>query len=81
MKIRQIFYRYTDKVEPLSLDEAFLDVTDCHLFKGSATYIAEDIRRAIFEELHLTASAGVAPRDPPGLGDAGDRIFDTPQPG
>ncbi|MGB5445310.1 MAG: DNA polymerase IV [Psychromonas sp.] len=60
-KIREIFFRYTDLVEPLSLDEAFLDVTDCTLFKGSATYIAQDIRRSIFEELNLTASAGVAP--------------------
>lgn len=59
-KIKDIFYRYTDLVEPLSLDEAFLDVTDCTQFKGSATYIAQDIRRAIFEELNLTASAGVA---------------------
>ncbi|WP_019615977.1 DNA polymerase IV [Psychromonas ossibalaenae] len=60
-KIKEIFFRYTDLVEPLSLDEAFLDVSECTLFKGSATYIAQDIRRAIFEELHLTASAGVAP--------------------
>ena len=60
-KIREIFFRYTDLVEPLSLDEAFLDVSDCTLFKGSATYIAQDIRRAIFDELNLTASAGVAP--------------------
>ena len=60
-KIKEIFFRYTDLVEPLSLDEAFLDVSDCTLFKGSATYIAQDIRRAIFEELNLTASAGIAP--------------------
>jgi len=60
-KIRAIFFRYTDLVEPLSLDEAFLDVTDCTLFQGSATYIAQDIRRAISDELNLTASAGVAP--------------------
>lgn len=60
-KIKEIFFRYTDLVEPLSLDEAFLDVTECTQFKGSATYIAEDIRRAIFDELQLTASAGVAP--------------------
>ncbi|HEY7865415.1 MAG TPA: DNA polymerase IV [Psychromonas sp.] len=59
--IRSIFFRYTDLVEPLSLDEAFLDVSDCRLFQGSATYIARDIRRAIFEELNLTASAGIAP--------------------
>ena len=60
-QIREIFSRYTDKVEPLSLDEAYLDVSDCSLFSGSATLIAEDIRRAIFEETQLTASAGVAP--------------------
>ena len=60
-KIKEIFFRYTSLVEPLSLDEAFLDVSDCTLFKGSATYIAQDICRAIFEELHLTASAGIAP--------------------
>ncbi|WP_413702330.1 DNA polymerase IV [Psychromonas sp. KJ10-10] len=60
-QIKEIYARYTHLIEPLSLDEAFLDVTDCQLFQGSATYIAEDIRRAIFEELNLTASAGVAP--------------------
>ena len=60
-QIRQIFGRYTDLVEPLSLDEAFLDVSDSELFKGSATRIAEDIRKTIKNELDLTASAGVAP--------------------
>lgn len=60
-QIRAIFQRYTDKIEPLSLDEAYLDVTDCELLHGSATLIAQDIRRAIREELDLTASAGVAP--------------------
>ncbi|MFT2089614.1 DNA polymerase IV [Paraglaciecola sp. 2405UD69-4] len=60
-QIRQIFTRYTNKVEPLSLDEAYLDVTDCELYSGSATLIAQDIRRAIFSETQLTASAGVAP--------------------
>ncbi|MDC3261519.1 DNA polymerase IV, partial [bacterium] len=60
MKIRQIFYRYTDKVEPLSLDEAFLDVTECTQCSGSATLIAEEIRRTIAEEVGVTASAGVA---------------------
>jgi DNA polymerase-4 len=60
-QIRQIFSRYTDLIEPLSLDEAYLDVSDCELFAGSATLIAEDIRRAIFAETQLTASAGVAP--------------------
>lgn len=60
-QIRAIFQRYTDKIEPLSLDEAYLDVSDSTLFSGSATLIAEDIRRAILEETGLTASAGVAP--------------------
>ena len=59
--LREIFERYTDKIEPLSLDEAYLDVSDCALFNGSATLIAQDIRRAIFNELNLTASAGIAP--------------------
>jgi DNA polymerase-4 len=60
-QIRAIFNRYTDIIEPLSLDEAFLDVTDCKIFKGSATLIAKQIRADIFNELQLTASAGVAP--------------------
>lgn len=60
-QIHAIFARYTDLIEPLSLDEAYLDVTDSQLFKGSATLIAQDIRKVIESELHLTASAGVAP--------------------
>lgn len=60
-QIRAIFERYTDKIEPLSLDEAYLDVTECEMLHGSATLIAQDIRRTIEEELHLTASAGIAP--------------------
>lgn len=59
--IRAIFSRYTEVIEPLSLDEAFLDVSDCEQFNGSATLIAEDIRQTIWSELQLTASAGVAP--------------------
>ena len=59
--IQAIFHRYTSKVEPLSLDEAYLDVSDCPLFSGSATLIAEDIRQTILAETGLTASAGVAP--------------------
>ena len=59
--IHEIFRRYTDVIEPLSLDEAFLDVTGSEHFGGSATRIAADIRRAIASELNLTASAGVAP--------------------
>jgi len=61
LQIQAIFHRYTDKVEPLSLDEAYLDVSDSPLFEGSATRIAEDIRRTIAAETGLTASAGVAP--------------------
>jgi DNA polymerase-4 len=60
-QIRQIFKRYTDKIEPLSLDEAYLDVSETTLFGGSATLMAKDIRRAIEEETGLTASAGIAP--------------------
>ena len=58
--IRKIFERFTDKVEPLSLDEAYLDVTDSGHFGGSATKMALEIRRLIQTELNLTASAGVA---------------------
>lgn len=60
-RIRAIFRRYTERIEPLSFDEAYLDVTGSPLFQGSATRIADDIRRAIQSELQLTASAGVAP--------------------
>jgi DNA polymerase-4 len=59
-QIRAIFADYTDLVEPLSLDEAYLDVTDDRLGQGSAKAIAEDIRRRIREETGLTASAGVS---------------------
>ncbi len=59
--IRSIFSRYTHLIEPLSLDEAYLDVTDSTQCHGSATLIAEAIRRDIWNELQLTASAGVAP--------------------
>jgi DNA polymerase-4 len=61
LQIRQIFYRYTDKVEPLSLDEAYLDVTDCTECQGSATLIAQKIRADIAAEVGVTASAGIAP--------------------
>lgn len=61
LHIREIFARYTPLIEPLSLDEAYLDVTDCTQCNGSATLIAQDIRQAIAEELNLTASAGIAP--------------------
>ncbi len=59
-RIRAIFADYTDIIEPLSLDEAYLDVTDSPHFKGSATCIAQAIRQRIERELGLTASAGVA---------------------
>ncbi|MYM59627.1 DNA polymerase IV [Vibrio sp. OCN044] len=60
-QIHEIFRRYTDVIEPLSLDEAYLDVTGSKLFQGSATLIAEDIRKSIQTELNLTASVGVSP--------------------
>src|SRR5438874_2714613 len=59
-QIRAIFLDYTDLVEPLSLDEAYLDVTEDRRGLGSARAIAEDIRRRIREECQLTASAGVS---------------------
>jgi len=59
--IREIFSRYTSLIEPLSLDEAYLDVSDSTLYQGSATLIAQQIRADIFNELNLTASAGIAP--------------------
>jgi DNA polymerase-4 len=59
-KIRKIFYDYTDKVEPLSLDEAYLDVTENKKGNPSATLIAKDIRERIFKEVGLTASAGIS---------------------
>lgn len=57
-KIREIFYRYTDLVEPLSLDEAYLDVTGSEKF---ASVIAREIREQVFKETGLTCSAGVGP--------------------
>lgn len=59
-QIREIFFEYTDLVEPLSLDEAFLDVTENHRNIPSATLIAKEIKERIYEETKLTASAGVA---------------------
>jgi DNA polymerase-4 len=59
-KIRKIFHEYTDLVEPLSLDEAYLDVTQNKKGNPSATLIAQEIRKRIFEELGLTASAGIS---------------------
>jgi DNA polymerase-4 len=59
-KIRAIFYDYTDLVEPLSLDEAYLDVTENKKGNPSASLIAKEIRLRIFDELHLKASAGIS---------------------
>ena len=59
-KIRKIFLEYTDLVEPLSLDEAYLDVTYNKKGNPSATLIAQEIRKRIFEEVGLTASAGIS---------------------
>jgi len=59
--IHSIFAEYTHLVEPLSLDEAYLDVSGSTLFNGSATLIANEIRQRILEKIKITASAGVAP--------------------
>lgn len=58
-KVFEIFHEFTPLVEGLSLDEAFLDVTDSEHFQGSATLIAQEIRRQIFLKTGLTASAGI----------------------
>jgi DNA polymerase-4 len=60
-QVREIFLRHTDLIEPLSLDEAYLDVTTPKIALPSATAIAEIIRAQIREETQLTASAGIAP--------------------
>ncbi len=59
-KIRAIFYDYTDLVEPLSLDEAYLDVTENKKGNASASMIAQEIRKRIWDELELKASAGIS---------------------
>jgi len=59
-QIRDIFFRYTELVEPLSLDEAYLDVTKNKAEEVSATRLAQKIKKNIFEETGLTASAGVS---------------------
>jgi DNA polymerase-4 len=59
-EIMTIFKQYTELVEPLSLDEAFLDVTENRINNPSATFVAERIRSQIFKETGLTASAGVS---------------------
>lgn len=60
-QVRRIFLDFTPLVEPLSLDEAYLDVTDSTAFKGSATLMAREIRRRVREEVGITISAGIAP--------------------
>src|ERR1700739_4273100 len=60
-QVREIFKRHTDLIEPLSLDEAYLDVSENKTSLPTATQVARTIREQIREELHLTASAGVAP--------------------
>ena len=59
-KVQAIFYDYTDLVEPLSLDEAYLDVTQNKKGNPSASLIAKEIRERIFKEVGLTASAGIS---------------------
>jgi DNA polymerase-4 len=59
-KIRAIFFEYTDLVEPLSLDEAYLDVTNNKKGNPSATFLAKEIRTRILEETGLNASAGIS---------------------
>ena len=59
-QIRAIFWRFASEVEPLSLDEAYIDVTGSDHFNGSATYIAQAIKQQIKAETNLTASAGVS---------------------
>ncbi|GAA3952255.1 DNA polymerase IV [Allohahella marinimesophila] len=59
--MRSIFKDYTELIEPLSLDEAYLDVSDSTQCRGSATLIAREIRQRVFEALQITVSAGVAP--------------------
>ncbi|HOP23225.1 MAG TPA: DNA polymerase IV, partial [Gammaproteobacteria bacterium] len=60
-EIHKIFHEYTDLIQPLSLDEAYLDVSDCKQCKGSATLIAAEIRQKIWQKHRLNASAGIAP--------------------
>jgi len=59
--MHEIFQDYTDQIEPLSLDEAFLDVSESEHCHGSATLVAREIRQRIEKEIGITASAGIAP--------------------
>lgn len=60
-EVFEIFERFSPMIEPLSIDEAFIDVTGCERLHGPAERIARDIQAAIADELHLSASIGVAP--------------------
>lgn len=60
-RIQRIFQDYTKLIEPLSLDEAYLDVTDSDVCQGSATLIAQEIRRRVKAEIGISISAGIAP--------------------
>lgn len=60
-QVQQIFLSYTDLIEPLSLDEAFLDVSNASAHRGSATLIAQKIRQQVRDTLGITLSAGIAP--------------------
>lgn len=64
MAVWEVFHRHTDTIEPLSLNEAYLDVTATKQVSRHATLLAKVIRQQIWDELNLTASAGVAPIDP-----------------
>ena len=59
-EIHEIFQQYTSIIEPLSLDEAYLDVTDSELCKRSASLMAQELRQKIASTVHLTASAGIS---------------------
>lgn len=66
--VREIFQRHTDLIEPLSLDEAYLDVTENKTRLSTATLVARTIREQIRHELNLSASAGVAPNNAAPIG-------------
>lgn len=59
-QLHKIFHEYTDLIEPLSLDEAYLDVTHCEQCQGSATRIAQEIKQKVKQRMNLIASAGVS---------------------
>tara|TARA_R110000868_G_scaffold180754_2_gene421425 strand:- start:9396 stop:10514 length:1119 start_codon:yes stop_codon:yes gene_type:complete len=59
--VRNILSQFTDQIEPVSLDEAYIDVSECTDFGGSATLLAAHIRKEIAKQTNLSASAGIAP--------------------